>query len=123
MNMEAAGKPVRVMDTDTALRTNGNRKAFALLVRQRRETVEASCAAIQQARINSVLRPVQRLAPGIRDWARTRLLGALKAGATFSCISEAQQWLGQQVAQNFNDPKDRYTFEIRRLLGDLLPGG
>lgn len=80
-------------------------------------------AAIQDARINSVLRPVERNAPGILEWARTRLLGALQAGATFSCISEAQEWIGQQVAQNFYDPKDGYTFEIRRLLGDLLTGG
>jgi hypothetical protein len=40
--MEDAGKPVRVMDMDTIPRTNGNRKAFALLVRQRKATVKAS---------------------------------------------------------------------------------
>ena len=80
-------------------------------------------AAIQQARIDSVLRPVQRLAPGILDWAQARLLRALQGGTTFASISQAQEWLGQQVAQNFYDPKDGYTFDIRRLLGDLLTGG
>ena len=74
-------------------------------------------AAIQQARIDSVLRPVQRLAPGILDWAQARLLRALQGGTTFASISQAQEWLGQQVAQNFYDPKDGYTFEIRRVLG------
>ena len=80
-------------------------------------------AAIQQVRIDSVLGPVQRLAPGILDWARARLLRALQGGTTFASISRAQEWLGQQVAQNFYDPKDGYTFEIRRVLGDLLSGG
>lgn len=80
-------------------------------------------AAIQQARIDSVLRPVQRLAPGILDWAQASLLRALQGGTTFASISQAQEWLGQQVAQNFYDPKDGYTFDIRRLLGDLLTGG
>ena len=80
-------------------------------------------AAIEEARINSVLRPVQRHAPGILDWAQARLLGALQRGTTFASISQAQEWLGQQVAQNFYDPKDGYTFEIRRVLGDLLTAG
>jgi hypothetical protein len=80
-------------------------------------------AAIQQARIDSVLGPVRRLAPGILDWAQASLLRALQGGTTFASISQAQEWLGQQVAQNFYDPKDGYTFDMRRLLGDLLGGG
>ena len=79
-------------------------------------------AAIQQARIGSVLRPVQRLAPGILDWARARVLRALHGGATFTSISQAQEWLGHEIAQNFHNPKVGYTFEIRRVLADLLGG-
>jgi hypothetical protein len=51
------------------------------------------------------------------------LLQALQGGTTFASISQAQEWLGQQVAQDFYDPKDGYTFDMRRLLGDLLAGG
>jgi hypothetical protein len=79
-------------------------------------------AAIQQARIDSVLRPVQRLAPGILDWARARVLRALHGGATFTSISQAQEWLDHEIAQNFCNPKVGYTFEIRRVLADLLGG-
>ena len=79
-------------------------------------------AAIQQARIGSVLKPVQRLAPGILDWARARVLRALHGGATFTSISQAQEWLGHEIAQNFYNPKVGHTFEIRRVLADLLGG-
>ena len=58
--------------------------------------------------------------PGILDWAHARLLRALQGATIFMDISQAQEWLGQQVAPNFYDPKDGYTFDIRRLLGDLL---
>ena len=72
--------------------------------------------------LHAALRPVERLAPGIADWARARLQHAVQSGVTFATLGEAQTYLGQQIAQNYYDPEAGYSPDIKRVLGSLLGG-
>jgi len=81
-----------------------------------------SGAAAGAVPLHAVMTPVERLAPGIADWARARLQHAAQTGVAFATLGEAQTWLGQQIAQNFYDPEAGYSLDIQRVLGGLLGG-
>lgn len=71
--------------------------------------------------VEAALRPIARSAPGLMDWAATRLQQAIRSGVVFTGIGEAQQWLGAQIDENFN-PKAHYDFDPKRLVSELLTG-
>lgn len=81
-----------------------------------------SGAAAGALPLHVVMRPVERMAPGIADWARARMQHAAQSGVVFATVGEAQTWLGQQIAQNFYDPEAGYSLDVKRVLGSLLGG-
>ena len=80
-------------------------------------------AALGVVPVHAVLRPVERYAPGIVDWARARLARATQSGLTFATIGEAQHWLAQQIAEHHYDPDAKYSFDIDRAISGLIGGG
>lgn len=81
-----------------------------------------SGAAMGVVPLHAILSPVERLSPGIADWARARLIHAAQSGVAFATIGEAQTWLGQEIANNFYDPEAGYSFDVKRVLSGLLGG-
>jgi hypothetical protein len=73
--------------------------------------------------LGAILRPVTREAPGLTGWAMAKLEQALQSGAVFGSVGEAQQYLGQKIAQEYYDPNARYSFDPKRLAASLIAGG
>lgn len=72
---------------------------------------------------HAILKPIERSAPGIMDWAVTRLKKAVVDGMIFTTAGEAQDWVGQQIAKAYYDPNAGYSFDFRRALGSYITGG
>ena len=81
-----------------------------------------SGAAMGAVPMHTLMMPVERLAPGIADWARARLIHAAQSGVAFTTLGEAQNWLGQEIAKNFYDPQAGYSPDVKRILGSFLGG-
>jgi hypothetical protein len=69
-----------------------------------------------------ILRPVSREAPGLMGWAAAKLQQAVQSGAVFSSVGEAQHYLGQEIAKEY-DPNARYEFDPKRVTASLIAGG
>lgn len=70
-----------------------------------------------------ILKPVQQAAPGLAKWATAKLDQAVKSGATFATVGEAQHWLANEIARNYYDPNAAYSFEAKRAIAGLVGGG
>jgi hypothetical protein len=79
-------------------------------------------AGFGAADIGAILTPVQRSAPGLVPWVAAKLQQAAQSGVSFATLGEAQEWVGQQIAQNFYDPKAGYSPSVQRILTDLGAG-
>jgi predicted RNA methylase len=72
--------------------------------------------------LGAVLAPVRRFGPGLLGAAAMRLEAAARSGVTFATIGEAQEYIAQQIAKDY-DPKAHYEFDPKRLIASLLGGG
>jgi len=73
--------------------------------------------------LSRVLAPVLASAPGLMGWAAAKLDQALRSGATFAGVGEAQDYLRQEIAKAYYDPNARYSPDIERVLINLIGGG
>jgi predicted RNA methylase len=71
--------------------------------------------------IGMILRPVQQVAPGLTGKVWAILDHAVKSGVTFAGVGEAQQYVGEQLAKEY-DPKAHYDFDFKRLVAEFLGG-
>lgn len=74
------------------------------------------------ARMGAIVAPISRSAPGLVDWARTLLMSAAREGVVFGTVAEAQNYLGDKIAQHFYDPEQTYHPDVKRILGELGTG-
>ena len=73
--------------------------------------------------LSRVLAPVRASAPSLMGWAAAKLDQALRSGATFAGIGEAQDYLRQEIAKAYYDPNAKYSPDIERVLINLIGGG
>jgi hypothetical protein len=78
--------------------------------------------ALGLVNVEGILAPVKEFAPGLTGWAKETLLKAARSGVTFATVNEAQEWLSQQIAKNFYDPKAGYQVDADRAISGLLTG-
>jgi predicted RNA methylase len=71
--------------------------------------------------MHAVLKPVEDIAPQLTGRAWAMLRRATESGLTFAGAGEAQHYLGEQLAKEY-DPNAGYDFDIKRLAGELIGG-
>lgn len=71
--------------------------------------------------VGVILGPAKEMAPGLvgRLWAA--LDHAAKSGVTFAGVGEAQHFVGEQLAKDY-DPNAKYDFDYKRLIAEFLGG-
>lgn len=82
----------------------------------------AANTALGAADIGAIMTPVERMAPGMAPWVLAKMQQAARNGAIFGGIGEVQEWLSQEIAKNFYDPKAGYSPDAKRLLTSLSSG-
>lgn len=69
-----------------------------------------------------IMKPIERRAPGLQEWAIARLKSSAEAGLVFGTVGEAQAWLGSEIAKHFYDPSATYAPEMERILVGMGAG-
>jgi predicted RNA methylase len=78
-----------------------------------------------------ILTPVKKFAPALSGWAAETLNKYVASAAfrktaafagTMAAVVEAQEYLGDQIAQKYYDPKAEYSPDIKRVIASLITG-
>ena len=72
-----------------------------------------------------VFKPIAKFLPnypGLAGWAAAKLAHAAQTGVVFASIGEAQEWLAQKIATEY-DPQAGYHPDTRRIVASLITGG
>jgi hypothetical protein len=72
--------------------------------------------------VGVILKPAKDIAPGAVGRLWYMLDHAFKSGVTFTGVGEAQHYIGEQLAKEY-DPSAKYEFDYKRLIAEFLAGG
>jgi len=74
--------------------------------------------------MGAIFQPIEKIAGvAIKSRAVNIMAEAAKSGIVFGSIGEAQEYLGQQIAKQFYDPKAGYDLDTKRVIASLITGG
>ena len=71
--------------------------------------------------MSTILAPAKKLAPGLMGKLWAIGTQAAKTGAEFTGIGEVQQYVGAQLAKDY-DPNAHYDFDYKRVVGEFMTG-
>jgi hypothetical protein len=71
---------------------------------------------------NTILRPIERAAPGMMPWAVAKLKHMAQSGATFAGLGEVQKAIAAEIGREFYDPQAGYTFAPAETAVNALTG-
>jgi hypothetical protein len=69
--------------------------------------------------LGAILRPIERVAPGILPWLSAKALQYRRSAPVFLTVGEAQAWLSQQIARENYDPNAEYSPDATRMATSL----
>ena len=81
-----------------------------------------SNAALGMLPLHAVMTPAERLAPGIVDWARARLVHAAQSGLAMTGFGEAQELVSNELIQHQYDPNAAYSPDMERMIAEFIGG-